>query len=156
MPLHPGEVLMTEDRLARSSSWVTSFPLPHDNLGVGERGFGQVITQLHQLTGLRYQHAIGTFNTCSRVPTHWFLTDTGGSYNFGGASFPYHTPWPSQSTVLQFPPKGSTRSQVNHSTLPTGVKEDQTINLASGTLHPTSTISYHLRIACANGNPPRW
>jgi hypothetical protein len=43
--------LATEGRLARSSSWVTSFPLPHDSLVVGERGFGQVVTQLHQLTG---------------------------------------------------------------------------------------------------------
>jgi hypothetical protein len=24
-------------------------PLPHDSLGVGERGFGQVVTQIHQL-----------------------------------------------------------------------------------------------------------
>jgi hypothetical protein len=47
----PGEVLATEDRLARLSSWVISFPLPHDSLGVGERGFNQVVTQLHQLTG---------------------------------------------------------------------------------------------------------
>jgi hypothetical protein len=51
MPLHLGEVLATKDKLARPSSWVTSFPLPHDSLGVGERGFGQVVTQLHQLTG---------------------------------------------------------------------------------------------------------
>jgi hypothetical protein len=51
MPLHPGEVLATEDRLAQPLSWVTSFPLPHDSLGVGERDFGQVITQLHSLTG---------------------------------------------------------------------------------------------------------
>jgi hypothetical protein len=42
--------LATEDRLAQPSSWVTSFPLPHDSFGVGERGFGQVVTQLHQLT----------------------------------------------------------------------------------------------------------
>jgi hypothetical protein len=41
MPLHPGKVLVIEDRLA----------LPHDSLGVGERGFDQVVTQLHQLTG---------------------------------------------------------------------------------------------------------
>jgi hypothetical protein len=51
MPLHLGEVLATEDRLIRPLSWVTSFPLPHDSLGVGERGFGQVVTQLHQLIG---------------------------------------------------------------------------------------------------------
>jgi hypothetical protein len=50
MPLDPGEVLATEDRLARLSSWATSFPLPHNSLGVGERDFGQVVTQLHQLT----------------------------------------------------------------------------------------------------------
>jgi hypothetical protein len=50
MPLHPGEVLATEDRLAQTSSWVTSFPLPHNSLRVGERYFGQVVTQLHQLT----------------------------------------------------------------------------------------------------------
>jgi hypothetical protein len=44
MPLHPGEVLATEDRLARPSSWLTSFPLPQDSLGEGERGFTQVVT----------------------------------------------------------------------------------------------------------------
>jgi hypothetical protein len=51
MPLHLGEVLVTEDRLTHPSSWVTSFPLPHDSLGVEERDFGQVVTQLHQFTG---------------------------------------------------------------------------------------------------------
>jgi hypothetical protein len=51
MPLHLREVLVTEDKLAQPSSLVTSFPLPHDSLGVGERGFGQVVTQLHQLIG---------------------------------------------------------------------------------------------------------
>jgi hypothetical protein len=51
MTLQPGEVLVIEDRLAWPLSWVTSFPLPHDSLGVGERGFGHVVTQQHQLTG---------------------------------------------------------------------------------------------------------
>jgi hypothetical protein len=51
MTLHPEEVLSTEDRLVWPSPWVTSFFLPHDSLGVGVRGFGQVVTQLHQLTG---------------------------------------------------------------------------------------------------------
>jgi hypothetical protein len=45
-----GEVLATKDRLARPSSWVTIFPLPHDSLGVGERGFAQVVMELHQPT----------------------------------------------------------------------------------------------------------
>jgi hypothetical protein len=51
MPLHPGEVLATEHRLAQLLSWVISFPLPHDSLGVGERCFIQVVKMLHQLTG---------------------------------------------------------------------------------------------------------
>jgi hypothetical protein len=51
MPLHPEEVLSTKDGLARPSSWATSFFLPYDSPGVGERGFDQVVTQLHQLTG---------------------------------------------------------------------------------------------------------
>jgi hypothetical protein len=51
MPLHLGEVLVTEDRLARSSSWVTAFPLPHNILGAEERDLSQVVRQLHQLTG---------------------------------------------------------------------------------------------------------
>jgi hypothetical protein len=52
MPLHPEEVLTTKDRLAQLSSWVTSFLLPCDSPGVGERGFSPMVTQLHQLTGL--------------------------------------------------------------------------------------------------------
>jgi hypothetical protein len=44
MPLHLEEVLATKDRLARPSPWVTSFLLPCSSLGVGERGFGQVVT----------------------------------------------------------------------------------------------------------------
>jgi hypothetical protein len=51
MPLHLEEVLVTKDRLAWSSSQLTPFFLPHDSLGVGERGSGQVVTQLHQLIG---------------------------------------------------------------------------------------------------------
>jgi hypothetical protein len=50
-PLHPEEVLETKDRLARPLSWVTSFLLPCDSPGVGERGFSSMVTQLHQLTG---------------------------------------------------------------------------------------------------------
>jgi hypothetical protein len=48
--LHPEEVLASKDRLARPSSWVYSFLLPCDSPGVGERGFGPMVTQLHQLT----------------------------------------------------------------------------------------------------------
>jgi hypothetical protein len=50
-PLHPKEVLLTKDRSAQPSSWVTSFLLPCDSPEVGERGFDPMVTQLHQLTG---------------------------------------------------------------------------------------------------------
>jgi hypothetical protein len=49
--LHPEEVLAIKDRLAQLSSWVTLFLLPCDSPGVGERGFGPMVIQLHQLTG---------------------------------------------------------------------------------------------------------
>jgi hypothetical protein len=102
MPLHPREVLVTEDRLTRPSSCVTLFPFPHDGLGVGERGFSQVVTQLHQLTGLIYQHTIDTFNASSWGLTHRCLTDTGGRYNLGGAGFQHITPRPSQPMISNF------------------------------------------------------
>jgi hypothetical protein len=50
-PLHPEEVLTTEDKLAQPSSWVVSFFLPCDSPGVGERGFSPMVTQLLQLIG---------------------------------------------------------------------------------------------------------
>jgi hypothetical protein len=65
------------------------------------------------LLGTYHQHAIGTFKTCSREPTHWSLTDTGGGYSLEGAGFLYTTPRPSQPTVLPFPPKGPTGLQFN-------------------------------------------
>jgi hypothetical protein len=49
-----------------------------------------------------HQYTIGTFNTCSREPTHWSLTDTSGGYNFGGAGFPRTTPRPSRPAVSPF------------------------------------------------------
>jgi hypothetical protein len=54
------------------------------------------------LLGPYHQHAIGTFNTCSRKPNHRSLTDTGGGYNLEGADFPHTTPRPSQSAVYPF------------------------------------------------------
>jgi hypothetical protein len=83
---------MIKDRLARPSTWVTSFLLPHDSLGVGERGFGQVVTQLHQLTRPitpAYDRYVQYLLT---GPTHQSLTDTGGGYSLEGVGF--HTPLP--------------------------------------------------------------
>jgi hypothetical protein len=50
-----------------------------------------------------HQHAIDTFNTCSRRPTHRSLTDISGGYNLGGADLPHTTPRPSQQVVSTFP-----------------------------------------------------
>jgi hypothetical protein len=58
--------------------------------------------QATRLTGFIYQHVIGMINTCSRGPTHRYLTDTGGDYNLGGAGFPHTTPRPSQPMVSTF------------------------------------------------------
>jgi hypothetical protein len=54
------------------------------------------------LLGPYHQHAIGTFNTCSRGPTHQSLTDTDGGYNLEGAGFPHTTLRPSQPAVSPF------------------------------------------------------
>jgi hypothetical protein len=65
-----------------------------------------------QLLGLLvsyHRHAIGTFNTCSRGPTHWSLTDTGRGYNLGGASSP-DTHSPTFPTSSPLSPSGPTRS----------------------------------------------
>jgi hypothetical protein len=69
---------------------------------------------------------IGTFNTCSRGPTHQSLIDTGRGYNH-----------------LRAPPG----LRLSKPTFPIGLKEDETLNFASGSLHSTSTAIYHLSIA---------
>jgi hypothetical protein len=64
------------------------------------------------LPGPYYHHVIGTFNTCSWVPTHRSLTDIGGGYNLRGAGLPHHTPWPSPLMIIYFSPKGPARTPV--------------------------------------------
>jgi hypothetical protein len=60
------------------------------------------IDQLLGLSGPYHGHATGTFNTCSRGPTHRSLNDTGGGYSLEGTSFPHATPWPFQPMVFTF------------------------------------------------------
>jgi hypothetical protein len=98
------------------------------------------------LLGTYHQHVISTFNTYSRGPIHRSLTDTGGGGNPGGADFPHLNPQPSQPTDLHIPPKSPARYQVINP-IPIELEMEQTINLVSGSLHSTSTISYHLNIA---------
>jgi hypothetical protein len=59
--------------------------------------------QLLGLSGPYHRHTIDTFNTCSRGPIEWSLTDTGGGYNLGGVGFPWTTPGPSRPAVSPFP-----------------------------------------------------
>jgi hypothetical protein len=54
------------------------------------------------LLGSYHQYVVGTFNTCSREPTHRSLTDTGRSYNLGGVGFPRTTHRPSRLAVSPF------------------------------------------------------
>jgi hypothetical protein len=99
-----------------------------------------------------HQYAICTFNTCSWEPTHQSLTDIGGGYNLGGADLPYHTPWPFQLIVSTFHLRAPLDLRLSIQSLPAELKREQILNLTSGSLHSTSTVSYHLSIACANGN----
>jgi hypothetical protein len=71
-----------------------------------------VDSRLLGLPGPYHQHAIGTFNTCSQVPTPQFLTDTGEGYHKGNLriatslspSFPFEGPTD--------PPNGPAWSQI--------------------------------------------
>jgi hypothetical protein len=110
--LHPKEVLTTKNRLTQPSSWVASFFLPCDSPGVGKRGFGPMITQLHQRTGpispacYQYVQYLLMGANPSVLNRHrqglqprrcWLAT--------------YHSPtFP--TSCLPFPPKGLARSLV--------------------------------------------
>jgi hypothetical protein len=114
-----------------------------------------VSNQLLDLPGPYHWHVIGTFTTCSRGSTHQSLIDTGGGYNLGSAGFPHTTPRPSQPAVSPFHLRANPVSSYPNQPLPTELKGDQALNLVSGSLHSTSTITYHLSIAWANDIPPR-
>jgi hypothetical protein len=96
-----------------------------------------------------------TFNTCSRGPTHRSLTDTGGCYSLGGADFPHTTPRPSQPAVSTFHLRAPPDLRLSIKSLPSKLTGDQTLNLVSGSLHSTSTVTYHLRLWWANDVPPK-
>jgi hypothetical protein len=113
---------MSKDRLARPSSWVTSFFLPHNWLGVGVTDFGQVVTQIHQLTGPitivcdRYvQYLLAGANPS-------VLNRHRRGYNLGGAGFSQTTLWPSWLTVSTFYLSAPPGLQFNHNLLISQVK----------------------------------
>jgi hypothetical protein len=59
-----------------------------------------------------HRHAIGTFNTCSRVPTPRFLTDIGGGYHIENLEIAttLSPSFPSEGSID--PPNGPVRSQI--------------------------------------------
>jgi hypothetical protein len=101
-PLHVEEVLATKDRLTQPSSWVASFLLPCDSPRVREIS-AQWLHSYLSLLDPYHQHVIGTFNTCSRGPTHQSLTDIGGGYNHGGAGLPHSHSLTFPTSCLHFP-----------------------------------------------------
>jgi hypothetical protein len=91
--------LQLDDRLIRGSIPIFSPIIANEAVGKRQTSIDK---QLLDLPCPYHRHAIDTFNTCSRGPTHQSLTDTGGSYNVEGAGFPHTTPRPSQPTVSLF------------------------------------------------------
>jgi hypothetical protein len=66
---------------------------PESTNEVVEKAKISMNSRLLGLPGSYHRHAIGTFNTCSRGPTHPSLTNTSGGYNIGGAGLPHtHSP----------------------------------------------------------------
>jgi hypothetical protein len=114
-----------------------------------------VDNQLLGLSGSYHWHAIGTFNTCLWRSTHRSLTNKGGGYNLGGAGLPRITSRPFQPAVSTFYLRAPPGLRLIIQQLPTDLKRDQALNLTGGRLHSTSTVTYHLSIACANDIPLR-
>jgi hypothetical protein len=92
---------------------VPSFSLKPTNEAV-DLSQASVDGKLLGLLGPYHQHAIGTFNTCSRRQTHRSLIDTGGGYILEGVGFSHATPRPSQSTVSPFHMRAPPDLQFNH------------------------------------------
>jgi hypothetical protein len=76
--------------------------LPSQPMKQWEQSQASINGRLLGLLGPYHQHAIGTFNTCSRGPTHRSVTDRCGGYNRKGAVFSHTTPRPSQPAVFPF------------------------------------------------------
>jgi hypothetical protein len=97
------ERLPTQSTARRPSDlWVRTQLLSHNtNRAVG-KSQASVDNLLLGLPGPYHWYAIGTFNTCSRGPTHRSLTDTTGGYNLRDAGFSCTTPRPSRPAVSPF------------------------------------------------------
>jgi hypothetical protein len=105
------------------------------------------MSRLLGLLGPYHQHTISTFNTCSRRSTHRSLTDIDGGYHLGGVSFSHTTLWPFEPMVFTFHLRVTPGLRLINPPLSKDLKREQTLNLVSGSLHLTSTATYHLSIA---------
>jgi hypothetical protein len=68
---------------------------------------------------------------------------------------PRTTPRPSQPAVSTFHLRAPPDLRLIIQQLPTDLERDQALNLMSGSLHSTSTVTYHLSIEWANDIPLR-
>jgi hypothetical protein len=66
------------------------------------------------LLGPYHRHAIGTFNTYSRVPTPRSLTNIGGDYHIENLRIATALSSPFPSEGFTDPPNGPARSQIIH------------------------------------------
>jgi hypothetical protein len=101
-----------------------------------------VVGRLLGLPGPYHWHVIGTFNTCSRLPTSRSLTDVGGGYHIENLRIAtvLSPPFPSEGSTD--PPNGqpSLRLSTPHFTTRTG-DGTQALNLMSGNLPSTHSTS---------------
>jgi hypothetical protein len=114
-----------------------------------------VDNRLLGLPGPYHRHAIGTFSTCSQVPTPQSLTNTGGGYHIEnlGIDTTLATPSPSEGSTDPLMALPCLRLSKHY--LPIELEREQALSLTIGRLHSTSTVIYHLSIAWVNDVPPR-
>jgi hypothetical protein len=88
---------------------VTQFLSQHNHWSSNESQIF-VDSRLLDLSNPNHQHAINTLNTCSRVPTHRYLTDTGGGYRIENLRIAtsLSPPFPSEGSIN--PPNDPVRS----------------------------------------------
>jgi hypothetical protein len=101
---------------------------------------------------MRYhQHVIDTFNTCSWGPTEQSLTDTGGSYNLGGAGLPHTHSSTFLTSCLRFPLKAPPDLHFNQVPVINQSFEFEGPMAATWSFdHSAIYRSLHLRLAIAN------
>jgi hypothetical protein len=86
------------------------------------------------------------FNTCSRVPTPRPLTDTGECYHIENLRIATTLSHPSLLRVPLIPLMAPPGLRISTQHLPIKWEREQALNLASGSLHSTSIVTYHLSI----------